>query len=122
MNTVSALETKLHIMKQVQYFCNHATANDKHDHKYEIVGGTKYIKVAMGYKSFHGGKSVHFFVNATNGDVHKPAGWNAPSKTIKYNISDADGLVELIRNWNDQNMGFCGSYLYSNWEKVPATY
>ncbi len=120
METINTLETKLHIMKNIQYFCNYATRNGN-GYKYEICGGNKFIRVAVEHTQY-GGKSVHFFVNTTNGDVHKDASWKAPSKTVKYNISDADGTAELIRNWHFNNEGFTGGYLYANFKKVPVQY
>ena len=127
MNTINKTEVKLHIMKQIQYFCDYATANEKcaAPHKYEMCGGDKFIRVAqinINRDGSLGGKSVHFFVNTITGDVFKSAGWAAPSKTTKYNIMDAEGLAELIRNWSYQNQGYNTGYLYASWKKVPATY
>ena len=49
--------------------------------------GRRYMKVTV--TTVPGdGKSVHCFVDRTNGDVLKPAGWNAPAKHARGNIFD----------------------------------
>lgn len=74
---------------------------------FEIVpGGKKYIKIAMRYNN-GGGGSVHCFVDSTNGDVLKAAGWKTPAKGARYNLMDPDSLAKLKRNWD-----WAGGYLY----------
>lgn len=54
-----------------------------------VVGGRKYIKVA---KCGLDGKphSAYCFVDKTNGNVLKAAGWNAPAKGARGNIFKED--------------------------------
>jgi hypothetical protein len=49
--------------------------------------------------------SVHAFVNMCNGDIYKPASWNAPYKDARYNIwNEYDKLLNDCE-WS-------GEYLY----------
>jgi hypothetical protein len=52
--------------------------------------GKRYVRVVI---ESPGHKSVHCFVDQTNGDVLKAAGWKAPAKHARGNIFDeANGL------------------------------
>ena len=67
--------------------------NNHTTHKYTI--GRRYIKVI----AVSNQESVHSFVDMTNGNVLKPAGWSAPAKHARGNIYD------------DQNgLGMMGEY------------
>ena len=56
----------------------------------EIVpGGRKYIKLAWG-------GSVYAFINTKNGDVLKPASWQAPAKHARGNIYDDDNGASAV--------------------------
>jgi len=58
-----------------------------------IGGGRKYIKLIRKDRSQ---ESVHAFVDTTNGDVLKPAGWSAPAKHARGNIFDEhNGLSKM---------------------------
>lgn len=108
---VEVQEQKLFIIKQIALMLEEmnrkAEGHSYHrESKYELAGGKKYLKIAKG-------SYVHSFVDAMNGDVYKPAGWQAPAKGVRYNIASAEGLEELLRNF-DPN----GSYLYSHYRKV----
>jgi hypothetical protein len=108
---VEVQEQKLFIIKQVALMLEEMNRiGEGHayqpESKYELVGGKKYLKIAKG-------NYVHSFVDAMNGDVYKPAGWQAPAKGARYNIASAEGLEELVRNFDS-----CGSYLYSHYRKV----
>ncbi len=48
--------------------------------------GKRYVKIIMNANGVGG--SVHCFVDATNGDVLKAAGWKAPAKHARGNIFD----------------------------------
>jgi hypothetical protein len=50
-----------------------------------MVGG-RWIRIVT--IQGHGGKSAWAFVDKTNGDVMKPAGWSAPAKHARANIFD----------------------------------
>jgi len=51
--------------------------------------GKRYVKLIKTNHPGQGG-SVHCFVDKTNGDVLKPAGWNKPAKHARGNIFDQD--------------------------------
>src|SRR5436189_184485 len=40
--------------------------------------------------------SAHAFIDATNGDVLKPAGWKAPAKHARGNIFDDHGGLKYV--------------------------
>ena len=50
--------------------------------------GKRYIKVIMTNDAGDGQRSVHCFVDTTNGDVLKAAGWSAPAKHARGNLFD----------------------------------
>lgn len=53
--------------------------------------GKRYIRVVAERGS--GGRSVYCFVDTTNGDVLKAAGWKAPAKHARGNIFAADPVA-----------------------------
>jgi hypothetical protein len=53
----------------------------------ETMPGKRYIRIVRGDVS-NGQRSVHCFVDQTNGDVLKAAGWKAPAKHARGNIFD----------------------------------
>lgn len=69
-------------------------------HFYTVEEGKKFLKVVR-----NGGtrkepqehnRSVFFFVDATTGDVFKPAGWKAPAKGARFNLLDPASLADMI--------------------------
>ena len=66
--------------------------------------GKSYYKII---KSDHDirSDSVHAFVNKKNGDIYKPASWNAPYKQARYNI-----WTQFDKLLNDCE--WTGGYLY----------
>lgn len=60
--------------------------------KFTFNIGKRYLKVVRG-------GSVHCFVDTTNGDVLKAAGWNAPAKGVRGNLFD-----------NNNGLGRMGEY------------
>ena len=57
--------------------------------------GKRYAKVIRRAPHYNG-SSVHCFVDMTNGDVLKAAGWKAPAKHARGNIFDEhDGLRHM---------------------------
>ena len=57
--------------------------------EFTYTDGKRYVRVC------HGG-SAYCFVDKTNGDVLKPAGWKAPAKHARGNIFDeANGLATM---------------------------
>lgn len=53
---------------------------------YGFNEGKKFIKITRNYC---GQISVHCFVDPSNGNIYKAAGWNAPAKGVRGNINDA---------------------------------
>ena len=51
------------------------------------AAGRRYVKIVR--LVVGQGRSVHCFVDTTNGDVLKAAGWKAPAKHARGNIFDA---------------------------------
>lgn len=77
---------------------------------YGVSKGRKFAKVLA-----HGTQtSVHAFVNLENGDVIKPATFNAPQKnadgtfSVRYNLVDDDSRKALFAELDPY-----GSYLYA---------
>lgn len=68
--------------------------------------GTKYVRVWIQSKDSHvTNKTVHSFVDKTNGDLLKPASWRAPAKGVRFNlVTDWDTIVQVSDPY--------GSYLY----------
>lgn len=52
-----------------------------------IEKGSRYARIVRA----DGQRSVHCFVDLTNGDVLKAATWKAPAKHARSNLNDADG-------------------------------
>lgn len=55
---------------------------------YEVIPGKRWQKIAMRNWGGKGQRSVFAFIDG-NGDIYKPAGWNAPAKGVRGNIFDA---------------------------------
>jgi hypothetical protein len=73
-----------------------------HAGKVAVKWGTKFCKVIV-ERQYQ--RSVHSFIDRKTGQLYKPAGWAAPSKTTNYNIvDDFEQIVEHI----DAH----GAYLY----------
>ena len=74
------------------------------DGEFYLETGRKYYKlVHRSGKS----RSVHCFINKTNGDVLKSASWNAPAKGVRYNLLDDNSRESCYSNCDA-----FGSYLY----------
>lgn len=62
--------------------------------KLVVSSGKRYFKIIRVEES---GKSVYAFIDKTNGDVLKPATWNAPAKHARGNIFDeSNGLSMMV--------------------------
>ena len=79
--------------------------NEGVDEEFYLETGRKYYKLV--HRSGIS-RSVHCFINKTNGDVLKSASWNAPAKGVRYNLLD-DNSRELCYS----NCDAFGSYLYA---------
>jgi len=70
-----------------QYWENNGFIHEKSVFDYKV--GHRYVKVING-------SSVHSFVDMTNGNVLKPAGWSKPAKHSRGNIFDEkNGLATM---------------------------
>lgn len=54
----------------------------------EVSKGKKFYKIIMVDSGLGAGRSAWAFIDTTNGDVLKPAGWSAPAKGARGNIYD----------------------------------
>jgi len=54
--------------------------------EYMVTEGKKFDKVIV---ETYGSKSVHCFIDRANGDLYKPASWNARAKHVRGNVNDA---------------------------------
>lgn len=59
-------------------------------------------------------RSSHCFVD-DEGNVYMAAGWKAPNKVVRYNVSTAEGAEEFIYNADPY-----GGYLYAGRKKEVA--
>jgi len=78
--------------------------NNGVEHEYYLESGRKY------YKLIHKdgiSRSVHCFIDKSNGDVYKSASWKSPAKGVRYNLLD-DNSRELCYS----NCDPFGGYLY----------
>lgn len=53
--------------------------------KFSAMEGGRFIRVV---RDSRGSRSAHLFVDKTNGDILKTAGWSAPAKHARGNIFD----------------------------------
>jgi hypothetical protein len=59
---------------------------------FTLETGQRYIRVVVS-RGGDSGRSVHSFIDKTNGDILKAASWKAPAKHARGNIfSDIQGL------------------------------
>ena len=83
--------------------------------RFRYIEGKKYFKVVReSFDEFQGRNkwrdtTVHAFVDKVTGEVYKPAGWKAPAKHVRYDLSndfDRDKLHDPNR------IDWAGGYLY----------
>lgn len=68
--------------------------------KYVVETGRKYLKVIM-VEDSTGSRSVHAFVDKSNGLLFKAASWNAPAKGARFDLKNGVPAVD-----------WAGGYLY----------
>lgn len=74
---------------------------------YELnLAGRKYLRMEMTTGS-NRSRSVHLFIDATNGDILKPATWHKPAKNARFNLFEHDSLQTMLERFN-----WAGGYLY----------
>ena len=79
------------------------TGSDEALPEYVISEGKKYYKIVMQDNQ----RSVHAFVNKSNGDVYKAASWASPVRDARYNLLLDDARMVLFNAVDP-----FGSYLY----------
>lgn len=74
--------------------------------RFEVEAGSRrrYLRVQMIDR--HGGKEVHCFIDATNGDILERKTWKEPRKGARYNLFDQESLQRMF-----QRFVWAGSYL-----------
>lgn len=92
---------------QADYDKRSGNANSAIKLVFSSLKGRKYIKVVHKYSNAAqpDDYSVHCFVDATTGQVFKPASWQAPAKGARYNLMENPELCYQRADWS-------GRYLY----------
>lgn len=65
--------------------------------------GRRYLRIVME----SGQRSVHCFIDATNGDILKAATWKAPAKDARGNLFETGTLRTILKRFD-----WAGGYLY----------
>jgi len=55
---------------------------------FDISPGNRWAKIVTTTMGGKGQRSVFAFVDPETGDIYKPAGWNAPAKGVRGNVTD----------------------------------
>ena len=83
--------------------------------RFRYYEGKKYLKVVREtFDEFQGRNkwrdtTVHAFVDRKTGEVYKPASWKAPTKHVRFDLSNDLDRQKL----HDPNfVGWAGGYLY----------
>ena len=82
---------------------------------YSIQNGRKYLRVVCSDE--HGSRSVHAFIDKSNGDILKAAGWKSPQRdkdglAIRANIADDEERENLFNRLYADPRLIYGHYLY----------
>ena len=78
--------------------------------RFATVTGKRYVKVVRLYNGKPG--SVHAFIDPATGYVYKPAGWSAPAKGVRFDMSDPASFADLLQAAATPT-SFAGGYLYA---------
>lgn len=60
--------------------------------------GTKYVRIVR-TETFGSGRSVHTFIDRTNGNVLKAASWKAPAKHSRGNVFSEKNGMEYVDHY-----------------------
>lgn len=67
--------------------------------KFSMDIGGRYIKIVR-HDAKNGSRSVHSFIDRSNGDILKAASWRGPAKHPRGNVFEADyGMKSSGANW-----------------------
>ena len=97
MNNIKQLADQLCTNLKDNYYKNGSTL----DYNFAIQETRKYYKVIM----VNNQRSVHAFVDKSNGDLYKAASWKAPAKGVRYNLVEDIEKLKVMADW-------AGGYLY----------
>lgn len=83
---------------------------------YSIINGRKYLKVVEANRD-GSHRSVHAFIDKSNGDLIKAAGWKAPQRdkdglAVRGNIVTGEGRSAIWKRLLDDPNQIYGHYLY----------
>lgn len=59
--------------------------NSCNPQRFSVDAGRKYLKIVMS-DTIGNSRSVHAFVDKSNGDLYKAATWAAPAKGVRFNL------------------------------------
>ena len=85
---------------KIEHITNHGP-----DVEFYCKRGRKYLKLIM--RDAGGQQHVHAFIDRNNGEVFKPASWQAPAKGVRFNL-----LLDQSREWLYEHADWAGGYLY----------
>ena len=83
--------------------------------RFRYTEGKKYFKVVReSFDEFQGRNiwrdtTVHAFVDKITGEVYKPAGWKAPAKHVRFNLSND---LDRFKLHDSTFVDWAGGYLY----------
>lgn len=85
--------------------------------RFATVTGKRYVKVVRLYNGKPG--SVHAFIEPATGEVFKPAGWSAPAKGARFDMSDPVSFADLLQAAATPT-SFAGGYLYARTQRTVS--
>jgi hypothetical protein len=71
------------------------------------MSGRKFDRVVISYPGESSSRSVHAFVEKETGKVFKAAGWKAPAKNARYDLSTDESFAQTVKLADPH-----GGYLY----------
>ena len=82
---------------------------------YSIQNGRKYLRVVC--TDEHGSRSVHAFIDKSNGNILKAAGWKSPQRdkdglAVRANLADPKAREDLFNRLYADPQLIYGYYLY----------
>lgn len=99
MDTEKLSEALENFLKGAQAILQEYYIRTKHPEQFwetlTIERGKRYAKIVRNDHDGHG-RSVHCFVDLTNGDILKSASWRAPAKGARGNIFTSTDLTKVM--------------------------